>query len=141
MKRKYIPFISFFILLLLSISIEQDVAISLVPGWHMRVFPPYFIATIILVLVTAGYWFLIKRLQKINWVFFLIHLMTTIPTVVFIRVLYVYVFLLWLDNGEDPMDQLVFLNKLIPLAFVLFLAGQVSFLIYFMKAISKNRLR
>jgi hypothetical protein len=141
MKRKYIPFISFFILLLLSISIEQDVAISLVPGWRMRVFPPYFIATIILVLVTAGYWFLIKRLQKINWVFFLIHLMTTIPTVVFIRVLCVYVFLLWLDNGEDPMHQMVFLNKLIPLAFVLFLAGQVSFLIYFMKAISKNRLR
>ncbi len=88
MIRPYIPFLAFLVLLLLTIPFSFDFATSVVPGWHTKIYPPYFIwgliLIVVLLLVTIGYWMLSKRVDKINWTLFAIHFILTIPTVIFL---------------------------------------------------------
>ena len=138
MTRPYIPFLAFLILLLLTIPFSFDFATSVVPGWHTAIFPPYFIwgliVFIVLLLVTIGYWLLSKRTDKINWTLFAIHFLLTIPTVIFLKFPSIL-----LDVQLTDQDKLIkaieFLMKLIPVAWTLFIVGQILFLIYYVRTI------
>lgn len=138
MTRPYIPFLAFLILLLLTIPFSFDFATSVVPGWHTAIFPPYFIwgliVFIVLLLVTIGYWLLSKRTDKINWTLFAIHFLLTIPTVIFLKFPSIL-----LDVQLTDQDKLIkaieFRMKLIPIAWILFIVGQVLFLIYYVRTI------
>jgi hypothetical protein len=141
MKRQDFPFISFLIFLCLSVSFDEDFSTSLIPGWHATLTPPFFIAPIILFLVTLGYSILIRRKIKVNRVFFLMHLIATIPTILFIRIPYDYFILLGLQKSDDPMEVMMLVNKVIQWAYVLFIAGQLSFLVYFLRSMPKNGIR
>ena len=142
MTRPYIPFIAFFILLLLTIPLSFDFATSVVPGWHTTIFPPYFvwelIVVIALLLVTIGYWLLLKRVDKINWTLFAIHFITTILTVIFLKFPSIL-----LDAQEPDQNKLIreiaFRINLIPVSWMIFIAGQILFLIYYVRAIKANR--
>jgi hypothetical protein len=48
MKKLYIIFLVLGILLLISVNYTLDFVTSIIPGWHTTIFPPYFIAQIIL---------------------------------------------------------------------------------------------
>lgn len=138
MTRPYIPFLAFLILLLLTIPFSIDFATSVVPGWHTTIFPPYFIwgliAFIVLLLVTIGYWLLSKRTDKINWTLFAIHFLLTIPTIIFLKFPTIL-----LDVQLTDQDKLIraieFRMKLIPIAWTLFIVGQILFLIYYVRII------
>lgn len=138
MTRPYIPFLAFLILLLLTIPFSFDFATSVVPGWHTTIFPPYFIwgliVVIVLLLVTIGYWLLSKRTDKINWTLFAIHFLLTIPTVIFLKFPTIL-----LDVQLTDQDKLIraieFRLKLIPIAWTLFIVGQILFLIYYVRTI------
>ena len=91
--KKYIPFLVFATLVILTIPLSldnfsPDFATSVVPGWHTTIIPPYLlmnlIVAIILLLVTLAYRKISKKIKKVNWKFFLLHLVLTIPLVFYI---------------------------------------------------------
>ena len=143
MTRPYIPFIAFLILLLLTIPFSFDFATSVVPGWHTTIFPPYFIwgliVVIVLLLVTIGYWLLSKRTDKFNWTLFAIHFLLTIPTIIFLKFPTIL-----LDVQLPDQDKLIraieFRMKIIPIAWTLFIVGQILFLIYFIRTIKQRKI-
>lgn len=142
MKKTYIPFLAFLLLLLLTIPFSFDFATSTVPGWHTTIFPPYFIGGLIVIIVllfaTIGYWFLTKRVDKINWTLFAFHFILTIPTVLILK----FPSLL-LDihqtNQEETIKAISLRIKLIPVAWSLFFVGQALFIIYFVRTINSKR--
>jgi hypothetical protein len=143
MTRPYIPFLAFLILLVLTIPFSFDFATSVVPGWHTTIFPPYFIwglfVMIVLLLVTIGYWLLSKRTDKTNWTLFAIHFALTIPTIIYLKFPSIL-----LDVQTTDYDKLIkaieFRMKLIPVAWILFIAGQILFLIYYIRTIKSKRI-
>lgn len=142
MTRPYIPFLAFLILFLLAIPFSFDFATSVVPGWHTTIFPPYFIWGLIvitvLLLVTIGYWLLSKWTDKTNWTLFAIHFVLTIPTVIYLKFPSIL-----LDIQLTDQDELIkainFRMKLIPIAWTLFIVGQILFLIYFIRTIKQSK--
>lgn len=142
MTRPYIPFLAFLILLLLTIPFSFDFATSVVPGWHTTIFPPYFIwgliVVIILLLVTIGYWLLSKRTDKINWTLFAIHFALTIPTVIYLKFPSILLDVKLTDQNE-LIKAIEFRIRLIPVAWTLFSAGKILFLIYFIRSIKQTK--
>jgi hypothetical protein len=142
MTKPYVPFFAFLVLLLLTIPFSFDFATSVLPGWHTTIFPPYFIwgliIIIVLLLVTIGYWLLSKRVDKINWTLFAIHFLLTIPTVIFLKFPSIFLDVQQTDQ-EEIIKALSFRIKLIPVAWALFLVGQILFIIYFVRAIKSKR--
>jgi len=142
MRSPYIPFLAFFILLLLTIPFSFDFATSVVPGWHTTIFPPYFIGGLIvitvLLLVTIGYWLLSKRTDKTNWTLFAIHFVLTIPTIIYLNFPSIF-----LDGQQANRNELIkdveFRIKLIPYTWTLFIFAQILFLIYFTRTIRQSK--
>lgn len=68
MKRPYLPFFTFLILLGLTIPFSFIFSTDVSPGWHTTIFPLYFIwkliVTSVLLFVTIGYWLLIKQTRQ-----------------------------------------------------------------------------
>ena len=142
MKKPYIPFLAFLILLLLTIPFSFDFATSVVPGWHTTIFPPYFIwgliLIIVLLLVTIGYWLLSKRVDKINWTLFGIHFILTIPTVIYLK--FPSIFLNVEQTDQEEIIKAISLRlNLIPIAWTIFIVGQTLFIIYFIRTINSKR--
>jgi hypothetical protein len=142
MKRSYIPFFAFLILLLLTIPFSFDFATSVVPGWHTTIFPPYFIGELILIvvllLVAICYWLLSKRVDKINWTLFAFHFILTILTVIFFK--FPSIFLdVQQTNQEEIIKAISLQMKLILVAWTLFIVGQALFMIYFVWTINSKR--
>jgi hypothetical protein len=138
LTRPYIPFLAFLVILVLTIPFSFDFATSVVPGWHTTIYPPYFawtaITIIILMFVTIGYWLLSKKIDKINWVLFIVHFILTIPTIIFIK--FPVMFLNVNKINQDELIKNISLRvKLIPIAHWIFIAGQILFLIYFIRTI------
>ncbi|OJY85075.1 MAG: hypothetical protein BGP14_04315 [Sphingobacteriales bacterium 44-15] len=138
MTKPYIPFLAFLILLLLTIPFSFDFATSVVPGWHTTIFPPYFIwgliVMIVLLLVTIGYWLLSKRTDKTNWTLFAIHFVLTIPTIIYLKFPSILLDVQLTDQNE-LIRAIEFRIKVIPVAWTLFIVGQILFLIYFIRTI------
>lgn len=143
MKRSYIPFFTFLVLLLLTIPFPFDFAVSVVSGWHTSVFPPSliwaFVVIIALLFVTIGYWLLSKRMGKINWTFFTFHVILTIPIVIFIR--FPLIFLHPEQSNEEEMKKAISLQlKLTPVVRALFILGQSLFIIYLARRINSKQI-
>jgi hypothetical protein len=138
MKRLYIPFLAFLILFLLTISFSIDFATSVVPGWHTTIFPPYFIwgliVMIVLFLATIGYWLLSNRTDRINWTLFGIHFALTIPAVIYLRFPSILLDVKMADQNK-LIEAIAFRMKLMSIAWTVFIAGQILFLIYFIRTI------
>ncbi|MEX6691058.1 hypothetical protein QTN47_26350 [Danxiaibacter flavus] len=130
MKRTYIPFLAFHILLLLTIPFSFDFATSVVPGWHTTISPPYFIGqlTIIIVLRLSiiGYWLLSKRADKTNWILFAIHFALTAPTMLYLKFPPILLDVQLTDRNE-LIRAFDFRMKLVPVAWALFIVGQIIF--------------
>lgn len=138
MKRQYIPFLAFLVLLLLTIPFSIDFATSVVPGWHTTIFSPYLIwgliVVIFLLIATIGYWHLSKRVDKISWTLFAFHFLLTIPTLIFFK--FPTIFLdVHQTNQDEIMTEMLLRIKLIPLSWALFFVGQILFFIYYIRTI------
>ena len=138
MQRPYLSFFIFAILFTLTIPFSFDNAAFIVPGWHTTRMTPYFLTSIIiacvLFCVTIAYWRLSKRVDKINTVFLLFHIVLTIPTVIFVR----NPFLIRNINGSDLTllnRQVTFATAFVATSYILFLIGQISFAIFYYKSI------
>lgn len=145
MRRTYIPIFSFLLLLLLMlIPFSIDHSTSVVPGWHITIYPPYFVWTIILsaslIFIIIAYWLISNRVNKINWTLFIIHFFTTVAAIAYIRFPALFIDV----NESSPMEILKDYEsrlKLIPVAWIVFLTGQILFLIYFIRTLKYNHIR
>ena len=135
MKKTYVPFLAFLALLLLTIPFYFDFSTSSFPGWHTTISPHYFIWGLIVVnvllLAIIGYWLLSKGVDKINWTLFIIHFILTITSVIFIKL--PLIFLNVQQINQQFIEAVSLRMKLIPVAWVLFIIGQVLFLVYFIR--------
>ena len=142
MTRPYLPFLAFLILLLVTIPFSFDFATSVVPGWHTTIFPPYFIlgliVIIILVVVTIGYWLLSKRTDKINWILFATHFALTIPPVIYLKFPSILLDVQLTDQNK-LIKAIELRMRLIPIAWTLFIVGQILFIFYFSRTIKAKR--
>ena len=143
MKKPFVPFFAFLVLLILTILFSLDLSTSTIPGWHTVIFPTQFVwgffIAIILLLATIGYWLLLRRTDKINWTLFVFHLLFTIPSVLFI--ILPSIFLDVSENNQNELIESISLRmKLIPTAWVLFIIGQILFLVYFFRAINSKKI-
>jgi hypothetical protein len=75
-----------------------------------------------------------EKADKISWGLFALHLILTIPTVIFLK--FPSVLLDIQQTGQDELIKAIFFRlKLIPVAWILFITGQVFILIYYLRAI------
>ncbi len=142
MKKSHIPFFAFLVLLIIMLF-PFDFAVSVIPGWHTIILPPYFIWTCIIVIVlfiiTIGYWYLSKRVDTINWILFAFHFILTIPTVIFLN--FPSRFLNEQHLGYQEIMQSISLQiQLVYTVSVLFIIGQMFFVVYFVRTIKAKRI-
>ena len=141
LNKPYIPFIVFLILLLLEFPFLFNLDTSVVPGWHTIIYPPNYIVPnilrIVLLFFLIAYWLALKRADKITWGLFLLHLLLTILTIIFIIFPSLFLNVKNVDQ-EVVYKEISFRIKLIPWARVLFISGQIVFLIYFIRVLRKK---
>lgn len=141
MKKHFIPLLAFLVLLLLTIGYRFNFAVSVVPGWHTAILPPCSIAAmavvIFLLFAATGYWLLSERAVKINRALFITHFILTMPNVIFLMAPSIFVNTQQADQF-GVMKDISFRMKLIPAAWILFIAGQALFLIYFIRTVVKS---
>jgi uncharacterized membrane protein (DUF485 family) len=96
------------------------------------------VVSIVLLLITIGYRSLSKRGHTISLPLFIVHLLLTIPTVLFIRAPFLF---LDLDGSdlEGLSRQVTFAKALVSVSFALFVVGQVLFGIYVFRAIQLRK--
>ena len=96
--------------------VSFDFAVSVIPGWHTTIFPPYFVAGA----VFSGFAMVVTLLIIVRWVFSLQHLITMdhfekmnkiiVATGTIVGYAYgVEFFMAWYSG--NPYEQFVFLNR------------------------------
>jgi hypothetical protein len=138
MNKTYLPVLAFSALLLTIMPFSFEFATSVVPGWHTTIYPPQFVFAVAVLLVlifcTIGYWLSANRVDKTNWVLFVLHLTLTIPAVILVRCPWL-VLDLQQANRNELLQQLPFIMKLLLWLRWLLLTGQVLFVVYMVRAI------
>lgn len=129
----------FLILLLLVTPVSFDFLTSATPGWHTTIYPPWFIGACLLLLVLLfaimGYWLQGRRADKMNWMLFACHWVFTIAAILYLK--FPSIFLgAPITNPEKLMKAAQLRVKLIPIAWGLFIIGQVFFLICYIRTIA-----
>ncbi len=80
MKKAAIVYLVLFFLCIVSFFFTQEYATSVVPGWHVTIYPPYFILHVILVayllVLAAVYWKLHSKI-RIKPSMLVVHFITT----------------------------------------------------------------
>lgn len=137
-KTKF-AFILFCVLLVLKFPysiffLGFDTLTSLIPGWHTNVFGVQLISDFfIFFMLTISvflYWKLYKNRSEISLKHFLIHLVFTIPPVIFSSSDFFEVFTL---NSFDPEDYFRKIYLVICSITFLFVIGQILFWRYYIK--------
>ncbi len=131
MKLSYIPSLIFICIFLSFFPLSLDYAISVVPGWHTTIFPPYFIwqsiIVLIILLVSIAYWKISTITGTINWIFFIVHFILTIPAIIYFK--YGLKIFNSLTISKDEL--------LIPISFVL---GQILFIVHYVRSLQRKRI-
>jgi hypothetical protein len=131
MKLSYLPSLIFICIFLSFFPLSLDYATSVVPGWHTSIFPPYFIwqsiVVLIILLVSIAYWKLSTKNGTINWIFFIVHFILTIPAIIYLK----YGLMIF-NSVIISKDEL-----LIPITFVL---GQILFIVHYVRSLQRKRI-
>ena len=137
MKRTYIPVLIFAVLFLFTMPFGFDLATSVIPGWHVTIFPPYFVsaisAQIALGVVTLAYYMLAFKNYKTNWIIYTVHALLTIPALLLFKLPHLFIY-----AGKDIHEmerQLSVAATQMMIANVMFMLGQLLFVIYFTKVL------
>ncbi|MBV4360246.1 hypothetical protein [Pinibacter aurantiacus] len=136
---KSILTISAFALMICIIHFPFSFPTSVVPGWHLTIYPIHLLITIIiatlLLLGAIGYLVLSRINDRINKTLYMVHFVLTATTVV-----YICFPTIWLDmrrSDESLLPAIAGRITLIPYAWGVFIAAQTLFLIYFFRTAKK----
>lgn len=137
MSIAHIIFLFIGLLYFLQIPLSQEFASAIVPGWHVTVYPPYMIDTMLLglwiFLLAGAYWVLKQRNHKVNRHAFVAHLLLTLPFVMF-YVLRNELLVYTIIRKDDNLLDLSFY-----LSAPLFVVGQTIFLTYCIRSFKSRR--
>ena len=129
---------------ILSIPMWFDTATSVVPGWHTAILPPAFIAAVIvylfILIVTVAYLLLYLKAGTINRKVFISHILLTLPSIL----LTIFPELTFYPHTNDVdvlQRQITLAIRIVSGAYLLFIAGQVLFTVYFIQVIIPKRKR
>lgn len=143
MSKPYLPLFILLVLFVLTKSLSFDFSASPAPGWHITIYPRWFmwafITLAIILFAVIGYWLHKQKQDKISWILFAVHIIFTLPAIAFIHFPAV---LLNADitNQEEFINAVAYRIKLIPFAWALFYIGQFWFVIYYTRAV-KNKMQ
>lgn len=98
---------------------RSDIVSSVIPGWHTTIFPPYYVAGLVVsvfVLINfIGYCIISKRRNEISLRQFLLHLVLISPAV-------------FLTDLIAPIAHVTFFALIVPIvAILLFIVSQIVF--------------
>jgi hypothetical protein len=142
MRNPYIPIAAFLIILLIGLlPFTTDAINSVQPGWHATIYPDYFvIATGLitsLLFLIIGYWLVLRKAGKISMAMFFFHFLSSIAAMAYI--MYPVIFMNIQRSGQaEIFNEIQLRTRLIPLAWILFISGQLVFLVYFIRTIRKK---
>lgn len=134
MKRSRILIISFLALLLVALFYFFGLLpMSMVPGWHTVIYPPYYPWLLIVILTlffgTIGYWLYIKRISRLNRVLFIIYAVVTSLIYIFLKFPYLPLKFLQ-DEGEALFRTARNIVLLLPIANWVLIITQILFVAY-----------
>lgn len=125
--KKYIPQISFTLLLLLAIPFESGFTIQSLTGWNMVIPSTSYLEIIVLIIIsiiTFKYWKMTK--YKIDLKLFALHFILTIPIVLWARFNFP-IRQITVKNSTDIFEMIDLINTISYTVLVLFFIGQVIF--------------
>ncbi|MFZ1800619.1 MAG: hypothetical protein WAU24_12205 [Chitinophagaceae bacterium] len=129
-------------ILLLPFFTAIDYSAVAGPGWHLSIYPPYFIWLLLFVIVflfsTIGYWLFINKTGTTNRILFIFHVACTIPAILYLT--FPSIFLNSHNTGGPELyEQIYDRIKFIPIAWAIFIVAQILFPIYFSGAFKSSR--
>lgn len=134
MQKKYFPFLSFSILLLIATPFESGFTIQN-PGWNNVIPSTSYLEIIVWILIAVilfTYWRMIKREKLINLKVFLAHFILSLPFVLYAR-FNMFIRITTAINANNILEFITLLNIVSYTSLILFLLGQIIFIIYNIK--------
>lgn len=143
MKTKFVPFLAFIGLLILTLPVVNESINTDIPGWHTQlnrpIFPWRLTITIGLILLIIGKWLFNNKTGYINWILFAINVGVTLTSIIYLK--FPTIFLDYNLSNQIKLIKLVELSvSLIPLVIVIFFIGQVLLIISIIRTINKTKL-
>ncbi|OQP56557.1 hypothetical protein [Niastella populi] len=128
MKRSRVLIISFLILLLAALLFFFGGAMSMVPGWHTVIYPPWYAWVLVVIMTlffgTIGYWLYIKRISRLNRLLFIIY--AAVTTVVYFFLKFPHLPLQFVPYGSETFDNTALtIVRLLPVANWVLISTQV----------------
>ncbi len=134
-----------FILLFLVIIVflidpfSFDYAVSVVPGWHTTILPPYFIAGIIVTITLITDLFIFMKLTKINSItpkkIVITHFIITTTLAIFLKYPQLYFHYI---NTEHSVTEILSIMENIDYAILLIIALQIFYYFYITRIFLKK---
>jgi len=134
MQKKYLPILSFLLLLIIATPFESGFTIQH-PGWHTIIPSTSYLEIIIWLLISIilfSYYIIIKKGKTIHLKIFLIHFVLSIPLVLYAR-FNIFIRFTASKNTTDILEFITILNTIAYTSLILFLISQVIFIIYIIK--------
>lgn len=126
-----------FALMIFIFSIPFTFARSVVPGWHVTIYPFHLLIIIvistILLLGVIGYLILSRKNDKINRTLYFVHFALTATTVLYLC--FPAILLDMQRSDEGLLPALAWRIQLMPYAWSTFISAQIPFFIYFSRTI------
>lgn len=138
--KKYVPFIAFTSLLILSIPFESGFTIQSLSGWNTVIPSTSYLEIIVLILIsiiTFIYWRISKKETQINLKLFVIHFIMTIPIILWARFNFP-IRQITAKNSTDILEMITLIDRILYLVLISFFAGQVFFAILLIKIRNAN---
>ena len=83
-------------------------------------------------------WIYYRRNDRLDWILLSIHFVLTITTFIYLQIPFILL-KVNITNQNEFLNEVIFRIKLIPLAWALFIAGQILFLFYYFRIIKKQK--
>ena len=138
--KKYVPFIAFTSLLILSIPFESGFIIQSLSGWNTVIPSTSYLEIIVLILIsiiTFIYWRISKKETQINLKLFVIHFIMTIPIVLWARFNFP-IRQITAKNSTDILEMITLIDRILYSVLISFFVGQVFFAILLIKIRNAN---
>lgn len=137
--NKYIPLISFALLLIIAIPFESGFTIQSLTGWNMVIPSTSYLEIIVLIIIliiTFIYWKIANN--KINLKLFTLHFILTIPIVLWARFNFP-IRQFTTKKSTDIFEMIDSINRILYTVLILFLIGQAVFAYLLFKTRKKTK--
>ena len=134
MQKKYLPILSFLLLLIIATPFESGFTVQN-SGWHTIIPSTSYLEIIVWILISIilfSYWIIIKKGKTIHLKIFMVHFVLSIPLVLYAR-FNTFIRCTASKNTTDILEFITILNTIAYTSLILFFVSQVIFIIYIIK--------